>query len=257
MSCSKQAVPAAFCDFIEVSTGERITQNEWHQIKKLAKEEGFPVSKTRLSPHIAYGKLSDLKSAIVLNGDSQLVTSVNKWNDMAKKWDDSLESARTLLANPNPPSFTEGTDSVITFLTKYGVKDTLNKIRKPSVDGGTGSPSRVTHALATPTAGADYHDYGIGTAYETRTMRPLPDGNYETTSTAYYVEGYDNGSSPTAPYQIVECVNVIVHPDPDDAGRSQISADSHEYIFMDEGLLYDRLEDAESVAEHYAKNLEK
>lgn len=258
MSCNKQGFPAAFCDFIEVATGEKVSQRDWHALKKLAADEGLTVGKQRLSKWDAMFKFDELKLAIVVEGDSQLVLGSPEYREMSQKWDDSTDAAHELISYLKPPAYTANTDAIITYLTRHGVKRALARARgTETVNDVNDAPLRVTHALATPTAGVDYHDYGIGTAYETRTMRPLPDGNYETTGTAYYVEGYDSGSTPTAPYRIVECVNVTVHSDPDDAGQSQISSDWQEYIFMDEGLFYDRLEDAESVAEHYAKNLEK
>jgi hypothetical protein len=73
MSCNTRGVPAAVCGFIEVATGEKISQTDWHGLRDLAEEKGYDVGRSHMNAYPdAFDNLRSLASAIVVGGESAM-----------------------------------------------------------------------------------------------------------------------------------------------------------------------------------------
>lgn len=107
MACSRQHGPAAFITFVEETTGERISQRDWHDLRKMAAADGYPMGK-KAQPE-------DRNDEAV----AALVASLNLQNESDT---DDVKAALAGVEN------SEATLSVIDYLAKNGVEDTIAKV---------------------------------------------------------------------------------------------------------------------------------
>lgn len=107
MACSTRPGPAAFVTFIEDMTGDRLTQRDWHDLRQMAEADGHPMGKRTLS---------DAENAARIDA---LATSLNMQD---------ADDADDLKAALNGVGNTEATLSVIDYMAKHGVGDTIAKV---------------------------------------------------------------------------------------------------------------------------------
>jgi hypothetical protein len=60
MSCHKQEGPAAACALVEKFANERISGDQWHELKKMAEEEGYDVGRSKASPEATRAAMEKL-----------------------------------------------------------------------------------------------------------------------------------------------------------------------------------------------------
>lgn len=125
MSCSKQHSPAAFLKLIKTSTGVDISQSEWHEIKKLAKDAGYDVSRTRSSPDDVDFTLSDLQHSF--RSGQTLECSKLDLNNAEQEAKEALFDSNGSLRN----STTRGTIGTIGYMVTSGrtVSGVVQEIR--------------------------------------------------------------------------------------------------------------------------------
>lgn len=64
MACSKAHGPQAFIRYVADKTGETITQQDWHDVRQLAREQGGDMSKGQVSAQDAIATLQALSAKI-------------------------------------------------------------------------------------------------------------------------------------------------------------------------------------------------
>lgn len=107
MACSTRPGPAAFCTFIEDMTGDRLTQRDWHDLRKLAEADGYPMGKKALSEDENAARIDALAASLNMQDADDV---------------DDLKAALAGVEN------TEATLSVIDYMAKNGVEDTIAKV---------------------------------------------------------------------------------------------------------------------------------
>lgn len=123
MSCSKQPGAKAFIGFVEVVTGETITQQDWHDVRKLAETDGYRMGRSRLTPKEAGRALRDIKVRIL--GESNEPT--NSPSEVA--YADAMGQVTRGLDGATKAKVSQGTESGIRYLANNGVSETLAKVR--------------------------------------------------------------------------------------------------------------------------------
>lgn len=122
MACSKQAGPAAYLKFIEAETGEHVTQQDWHDIRKLADLDGYDISRRRVDSAKAEGVADDL------------------YRTFAKDHPVSGEGFIAMNDELARANNTEATLSIVSYLAQHGVKDTLAQVRADRRAAKEGTP---------------------------------------------------------------------------------------------------------------------
>lgn len=129
MACHNRPGPAAYRHYIEQVTGQRITQQEWHDLRELAALEGRSTARSRVTPEEALYAASYLGGNLRLefgNDPDTLEGRQQAFDDMAEKL--------------NATNVTAGTVSIVRYLADYGVKDSLTLARQYRKNGGTLTP---------------------------------------------------------------------------------------------------------------------
>lgn len=129
MACSNRPGPAAYRTYIEQMSGQKITQQEWHDLRKLAELDGRGVSRSRVTPEEA------LYSAAKLGG--QLRLEFGKNPETVNEQDVAFNE---MAAKLNATSVTESTTNVVRFLSDRGVKDSLALAREYRRNGESLTP---------------------------------------------------------------------------------------------------------------------
>lgn len=60
MSCHKQEGPAAACALVEKFANERISGDQWHELKKMSEEDGYEVGRSKASPEATRAAMEKL-----------------------------------------------------------------------------------------------------------------------------------------------------------------------------------------------------
>lgn len=137
MACSTKAGPAAYLAFIEETTGEKIKQTEWHQIRELAAQHEGGVSRRRVSEQEALDAANSLASRLFSDNGYGLGDS-----DADARFDDRVDALHDKLAKTNN---TEGTIAIINYLAEKGPLEVLATLREP--DGKPSATSGVDWAV--------------------------------------------------------------------------------------------------------------
>jgi len=113
MACASQPGPAAFIGYINEHYGERVTQSDWHAVRMLAEAEtGRSLTRSRANK-ASVEKIADY----LVKADGGDVDSSDSQSFKAK-----------LMETEN----TEGTLATVSYLSRYGVSETLSKVRQKS-----------------------------------------------------------------------------------------------------------------------------
>lgn len=121
MSCSKQAGPAAYLKFIEDATGERVSQAEWHEIRRLAAQHEGGLSRSRATDEDAMEAAQSLAASL--------------YEERGVEWgpaDDIAafdSKADDLFSAVGDAKNTEGTVAAIRYLADKGAGDVLAQAR--------------------------------------------------------------------------------------------------------------------------------
>lgn len=131
MACSRQPGVAPFLDFIEQTSGERITQSEWHTIRQLAAEDsGLSLSRKKVGEeHLAEG-MQALAHSIYLDEGVDFADGQSAGSFHAS-YDSLQESLKGV-------GVTEGTDRALAYLSRNGVRTVLAGVR--GEEDGTSHP---------------------------------------------------------------------------------------------------------------------
>lgn len=108
MSCHTRPGPAAYCKFIEEHTGETVKQTDWHELKKMAQEDGYEMSRKKMP------EKSSLFTA------SQLANAVGADDDAKAALKQQVEGMKN----------TQGTLSILDYMARKGVKESLAEARR-------------------------------------------------------------------------------------------------------------------------------
>lgn len=120
MACSSKPGVKPFLDFIEATTGQKITQTDWHDIRQLATEEHVVAWTEGNERGLRFGdKLPKSKATT-----EQVITSIG--NLKTSLGEDASFPMATRLQSQN---VTQGTVHCVNYLAKNGVGATLAKIR--------------------------------------------------------------------------------------------------------------------------------
>lgn len=125
MSCQTKPGPAAFCVFIEATTGERISQQDWHDVRRLAAAEGMDTSRRHASTEDINTVLEELAHDVDAARHSQPLPDAEAFY----RTYDTMDQQGIAEAALDGEVVTEGTLSVVQYLSAHGVKDTLAKVR--------------------------------------------------------------------------------------------------------------------------------
>ena len=71
MSCSKQHGPQAFIGFVADSTGETISQQDWHDLRSMAEELGGDMGREQVSPQEAIASLKALDAKLKADASAE------------------------------------------------------------------------------------------------------------------------------------------------------------------------------------------
>lgn len=121
MSCSKQPGAKAFIGFVEAATGETLTQQDWHDVRKLA--EGYGMGRSRITPTEAGRTLQDIK--VLLQGENSGPT--NSLTEMV--FADAMAEVTRGPDGSTKAKVSQGTASGVRYLANKGVSETLAKVR--------------------------------------------------------------------------------------------------------------------------------
>lgn len=169
MSCSTRPGTRCYLDFIESALGEKITQDEWHAIRRKA-QEGVDANGLRLNAtsEEVMAPVNALKSAAIkrLNAGELELSEYNAYkNEMLNA---------VALAKPN-----KGVTLAMKYLTEKGVKETLEEIRAEDNDESERGPF-CSNCFSTRVKvnGATAYCHDCGSITETP-IRPKPEPKRE------------------------------------------------------------------------------
>lgn len=120
MSCQTKPGVKPFLDFIETTTGKKITQADWHDIRQLATQEHVVAWTSENERGIRFGdKLPKSKATA-----KQVIASIE--NLKTSLGEDASFPMATRLQSQN---VTQGTVHCVNYLARNGVKETVDKVR--------------------------------------------------------------------------------------------------------------------------------
>ena len=157
MSCNKQTVAAAICEFIEDVSGEKVTQADWHGLVRRAEEEGYAVGRKRLNIHNTITSLRGLGES---EGNSAAAESA-----LAKVgYTDEGRAGMSIEAVDGKfPTYTQNMAAVVQLMKNNGVKETLKEVqaKNKSQKNALITDSEITQRIGTPSSslGAEYMPY--------------------------------------------------------------------------------------------------
>jgi len=131
MACSTKKGPRAFLNFIKETTGEDVSQAEWHAIKKFAALDSYSPSRAVINSVAVKATVDELSASL----QPYTQAKIDARATLVKE----LESEDCKV--------TQGTQAVVLYLAEYGVKDTLARIRAGKGGWHVPPPSSVRSDL--------------------------------------------------------------------------------------------------------------
>ena len=122
MACSRQKGPAAYLSFIQSITEVHITQADWHDLRMAAKADGYNISRTRVTDSMTDKTAAALARSLGVTDSSKI---------------DALKAS---LSGSNN---TMATTSVMDYLTRFGVKESLAQVRSARKSDGSSTNKKV------------------------------------------------------------------------------------------------------------------
>jgi hypothetical protein len=108
VSCQTRPGPAAYCKFIEEHTGETVKQTDWHELKKMAQEDGYEMSRKKMPEKSSLFTASQLANALGVDDDAKAALK------------QQVEGMKN----------TQGTLSILDYMARKGVKESLAEARR-------------------------------------------------------------------------------------------------------------------------------
>lgn len=123
MACNRQPGAAPVCAMVEELTGWKITQNEWHELRQMAKENGHTISRERADAD----RIDNAMQALTRELAGGLLDEGAGVDEAAKRTAFAGVNARTAMERA---SVTRGTVGIVNLIAEKGVVDTRADLAK-------------------------------------------------------------------------------------------------------------------------------